>query len=115
MASLERGGETDELLGQALRFPAGRPPGVEAEARMGIAAIAHPQEDGTVSVTVRSERLAHGVRVDAPGFDPSDDAFPVEPGGARVVLLRPREPGTAFERGAVTALNLSGRVRIVCT
>jgi hypothetical protein len=46
------------------------------------------------------------------GFAPSDDAFSVEPGGSRTIALRPLMAGRAFAGGALTALNLDGRVAI---
>jgi hypothetical protein len=52
------------------------------------------------------------VRIHVSGFTTDDDAFSIEPQGERVVLLRPREPVGDFSGGALTALNLDGRVRI---
>ncbi len=111
VASLES--ERDGLLSQALRFPAGRPAGAEPAARLGLEATTRAREDGTVSLRASSRRLAYGVRVHGPGFIPDDDAFSIEPGGARELVLRPRVPGTEFAGVALTALNLEGRVRAV--
>jgi beta-mannosidase len=93
VVSLERGGE---LLSQAVRFPAGRPPrepdlGLEAERRDG-------------HVVVRTRKLAHGVRIH--GLGARLDGFVVEPGGERVVAVR-REG-----EGRLTAVNLDGEVAI---
>jgi beta-mannosidase len=112
VVSLERD-ETDgrALLSQAFHFPAGRPRNQEPERRLGLAAAAIGNDDGSVDVTVSSRRLAYGVRLDVPGFSSSDNGFSVEPGGSREVTLRPGTPGQAF-RGSLTALNLSGRVAI---
>jgi beta-mannosidase len=101
-----------QLLSQAIRFPAGRPSGTESAARMGLEGHAKQLSDGLVRLTVNTNRLAYGVRVLAPGFAPNDDAFCVEPGGQRTVLLRPRTAGVQFTESALIALNLDGRARI---
>lgn len=113
VASLEREDDAGvELLSQAVRFPAGRPLATESAGRLGLEARARPDGEGGLRLVVRSRRLAYGVRVHVPGFQPGDDAFPVEPGGERLVSLRPRAAGATFEGGALSALNLEGRVRI---
>ena len=112
VASLERDGDADAtLLSQAFRFPAGRPDRVEPADRLGLSADARPCGDGVIRLTVRSQRLAYGVRIHAPGFAPDDDAFSVEPGGSRQVDLRPRTPERRFG-GELTAINLAGRLPI---
>jgi hypothetical protein len=64
-------------------------------------------------VHVGSERFAYGVRIDAPGWRPVDDAFGVEPGHERLVSLRPLRDGAAPPQDvALTALNLAGRIRV---
>jgi beta-mannosidase len=115
VASVERDGDGGpQLLAQSVRLPAGRPATAQPPARIGLEASALPLPGGTVRLTVRSRCLAYGVRVHVPGFVPADDAFAIEPGATRSVLLRPRDPGveTAFAGGALTALNVQGRVRI---
>jgi len=112
VASVERDGDAPQLLAQSLRFPSGRPAATEPAARIGLEASAHPLDDGTVRLTLRSRRLAYGVGVHVSGFVPADDAFSIEPGATRSVLLRPRSPDAVFAGGALTALNLRGRVRI---
>jgi beta-mannosidase len=101
VATLE--GAAGERLGQAFRFPAGRPLDPLAAAELGLEASAHDAR-----LVVRSRRLAYGVRVHAPGWAAADDAFCVEPGGEREILLRP----AAGARGPIelSALNLAGRV-----
>ena len=47
----------------------------------------------------RDPTLRHGVRVDAPGFPPSDDAFSIEPGATRRIELHPSVPGSPFSGG----------------
>ncbi len=113
VASLERpGGDGIELLSQAVRFPAGRPVAVEGAERLGLEARVQGDGEHALRLAVRSRRLVHGVRVHVPGFEPNDDAFSIEPGGERLVLLRHRAAGAAFEGGGLTALNLAGRVPI---
>ncbi|HVF78624.1 MAG TPA: hypothetical protein VNA28_10025, partial [Solirubrobacteraceae bacterium] len=113
VASIEREGDGGpQLLAQSVRFPSERPATVEPLGRMGLEARAHQLPDGTVRLIVRSRRLAYGVRVHAPGFAPADDAFAIEPGATRGVMLRPRTPDARFAGGALTALNLRGRATI---
>ena len=111
--SLERGdGEDAELLSQSFRLPAGRPLLREPASRLGLAATLTPAGDEPAVLTVRTRRFAHGVRVHVPGFDPSDDAFSVEPGGERRIELTRAAGDAPADRGALTALNLIGRVAI---
>jgi len=86
-----------ELLSQAFRFPVGRPLALGDVGLRG-------RLQGT-RLVVAADRFAYGVRVHAAGFDPSDDAFGVEPGGERTIELRggagPRGPAAV----TLTALN----------
>ncbi len=100
------------LISQAARFPAGRPTRTESAGQIGLKASAQQLDDGLMRLTVSARRLAYGVRVLVPGFVPSDDAFCVEPGGQRIVLLEPCEVGTQFTEGSLTALNLDGRMQV---
>ena len=114
VVSLESESEGDSaLISQAMRFPAGRPVAVESAARLGLRGGARVLSDGSLGLHVRSDRLAYGVRVRIPGFTPSDDAFSVEPGGERVVPLRPLKADATFAGGALTAVNLRGTVPVV--
>jgi beta-mannosidase len=117
VASLERDGPTGvELLAQAFHFPAGRPLVEATEGHLGLEAAvdADPDAagDGALRLSVRSRRLAYGVRIHVDGFAPSDDAFSVEPGGTRLIRLVPRDAGARFGGGWLTALNLRGRAPI---
>ncbi|HEY5317717.1 MAG TPA: hypothetical protein VIJ20_07035 [Solirubrobacteraceae bacterium] len=112
VVSLQAPGEPGELLSQCFTFPAGRPAGREPAERLGIETASREGPGGSVALTVRSRRLAYGVRVSTPGFVADDDAFSVEPGGERVVRLRPRDAETSFGGGSLTALNLDGPVPI---
>jgi beta-mannosidase len=103
------------LVAQSFRFPVGRPIRREPAAALGLAASVSPAPDGKALLRLASKRLAYGVRIDAPGFTAADDAFSVEPGGLRDVLLSPvcndNPPDNAQPEVSVTALNLSGRLR----
>lgn len=110
VVSLE--GEDGTVLSRAVRFPAGPPAGTEPADRLGLAAELHSGPGGASRLVVRSRRLAYGVRVHIPGFIPDDDAFCVEPGVELTVPIRPVEPGATPARGALTALNLRGRVSV---
>ena len=101
-----------ELLGHAVHFPAGWPLETESAAALGLDARAVRASAGTVQLFVSSRRVAYGVRIHAPGFVPVDDAFSIEPGVARSVVLRPEDDHAAFAGGDLTALNLQGSVTI---
>jgi beta-mannosidase len=105
VASLERDGAA---ISQAVRHLLGRSAEREPNDRLGLNASAHPVERGML-VRVTCTRFVDGVRLRVPGWEADDDAFPVEPGGARDVLLRGEGewPG-----GTVRALNLLGEVAI---
>ena len=114
VASLERDGPSPtELISQAVWFPAGRPIARAHRAQLGLEAGVRALPDGTVSLSIGSRRLAYGVRVHASGFLASDDAFSIEPGSRREVLLRPREAGVRFAGGTLSALNLDGLLPVV--
>ncbi len=128
----ERGSSGPEVLSQAFRFPAGRPlRRHSAEEKLGLEGAVRCLDDHTLVLTLRSRRVAYGVRVHLPGLLPSDDALTLEPGVAREVVLtsavnRAVDPGASATRevvsaadrdldlasGALTALNLDGRVRV---
>jgi beta-mannosidase len=110
-ASDERDGGA-RVLSQALRFPGGRPLDREPPERLGLAASASTQADGSVRVSVSSRRVAYVVTIHAPGFTAGDDGFSIEPGGARTVTLYPCVSGAALRDGRITAANASGHVKI---
>ena len=104
--------ESGEPISQSFRFPAGRPIERESVARAGLESSVVAGDGGVVGLRVRSRRLAYGVRVRAEGFIASDDAFSVEPGGERTVLLRPRVADGEFTGATLSALNIDGTVHI---
>jgi beta-mannosidase len=110
VASLERA--DGELESQCFRLPTGRPLRRETPDRLGVEVHAQPTGDNSASLTVASERFLYGVRPSVPGFRPEDDAFCVEPGRPRVLVLRRIVDGAEATQGSITALNLDGRVPI---
>ncbi len=123
----ERGGdgsgrERARVLSQAMRFPAGWPLERETPERLGLAAHARARAhgfpagtidaDGPIDLAVSSGRLAYGVRVHAPGYAPSDDGFSIEPGGERVVTLRPVTAEPSLQDARIGAVNMNGMIRI---
>jgi beta-mannosidase len=104
------GGEQG-LLSQSFYFPAGRPTSLEAAMQIGLDVSARALGDGRVQLRLASRRLAWGVRMHVPGFIPDDDAFSIEPGHTRALTLRPQAPESPLTHGALTALNLDGRIR----
>jgi beta-mannosidase len=104
IASLEAGGE---LLAQAFTFPAGRPLEPEPAERLGLTAILAAE-----GLRLESRRLAYGVRISLEGCEPADDHLTLEPGRARVVRIRRKDPQQAAAGGWLTALNLVGRISI---
>ena len=101
---------TAELLSQAFRFPAGRPLGSSPPSGWASRRRLRASPARASCAPFRS-RFAYGVRVHAPGWTPDDDAFCVEPGGRRDVLLHAPSDGRPFG-AALTALNLEGRVGV---
>ncbi len=109
VVSLECDGGTEaapRTLCQAVRFPAARPLERESPAQLGLVVETTTLPDGNVRLALRSRRLAYGVRVDAPGFLPSDDGFFIEPGGEREVILRVTDAQSSLDGGKLTALNM---------
>ena len=101
-------------------------PGIALPRRMapgaGVARTPRPLRPGTA--TARRERAVGHLQSEAclrrgdprTRFLPSDDGFSIEPGGKRVVTLRPRDTddtgATSYDGGILTAPNLAGRIPI---
>jgi len=109
VATLRDGGQ---LHSQAVHFPGGRPAGSHPVADLGLEATGERQDDGTIELAVRADRLAYAVAVAAPGFTPTDDYFTVVPGSERRLHLRPDRPETSWVNGALRALNADSPVSI---
>jgi beta-mannosidase len=99
--------EGDRLVAQACHFPTGRPTTPVAD----LGLRARRSGSDPVRCVLESERLAYGVRVQAPGFVPDDDGFVLVPGRPRTIVLRPRG-AAAFAGAVVTALNLIGETPV---
>ncbi|HEX3735785.1 MAG TPA: hypothetical protein VHU86_11625 [Solirubrobacterales bacterium] len=109
IASLERGtGEEAEAISQAVFFPEARPVAPEPADRLGLEARVEPGPDGSPVLALECRRFVHGLRIHGAGVIPEDDAFSLEPGARRRVVLRPRTGEPAGEI-SLTALNLQGR------
>jgi beta-mannosidase len=104
LVALTLSDEDGNIVSQAFRFPAGRPVRRLSPDELGLSASVSGDPDGGRRVTVSSRRFAYGVRVHVPGWEPSDDAFGVEPGGERVLALRPAGAAGAGAVGAVGAV-----------
>jgi beta-mannosidase len=115
--SLERetdGGEP-ELISQSFRFPAGRPPGTRTADELGLQGSVVQVPGAGPALQVASTRFVYGARAGVPGYVAADDAFGIEPGHQRLIGLSPVAAGSAgeaAEAGALTALNLAGRIRL---
>ncbi len=101
-----------EIISQAFRFPAGRPLERDPAEILGLGASAETLPDGDLRLVLSSKRLAYGLEIHAPGFLPSDDGFSIEPGGERVVTLRPTHTDSSLKDCRIGAVNMSGRVKI---
>ena len=105
-------GERRRIASQAFRFPAGRPAGRRPAAELGLTATLVRNGQGEACLRVASRALAYGVRVHVPGATFSDDAFCVEPGHERILNLPGKTDAESADNGFVTAINMSGRVRV---
>lgn len=104
--------ESNGVISQAFRFPAGRPSTLQSASRLGLTGTLQAAPDGgSARLTVASARFAYGVRLQVPGFTLPDDAFGVEPGHQRVLALTPSAQTEALSGATLTALNLQGSVR----
>jgi beta-mannosidase len=113
VVSLERDTpDGTELISQAMRFPAGWPLERDSPARLGLAARTRALPDGRALLTLSTTRLAYGVSIHAPGHEPSDDGFSIEPGGEHTVMLRPLDAESSLQDARLAAVNMSGRVKI---
>jgi beta-mannosidase len=95
-------------LAEAMHFPGGL--GATHGSDLGLRAVASMCDDRTAELVVSSRRLAQGVRIDAPGYQPDDDYFNLRPDSEVRIILR-GAPGQRFQ-GAVHALNSTRSARI---
>ena len=96
-----------ELVSEAFHFPQGmRVEPVAAPPRLRL--VAHGVER---RLHLLSDEVLLGVEIDAPGYEPDDDAFHLAPGIERVVRLRPGR-GEPRARVHCSAANLRGVVTV---
>ncbi|MCW3016272.1 MAG: glycoside hydrolase family 2 protein, partial [Solirubrobacterales bacterium] len=100
------------VLSQATFLPQGRSAATVPVAASGLRAHATTLSDGAVHVHIFSDRVAHGVRVHADGFQGDDDAFTIAPGGERDIVLRATAPSATFTGATVTTLDTDGPLTI---
>jgi beta-mannosidase len=97
------------LIASAFHFPVERPLRVEPAERLGLRAWLSGEEGADLQLHIVSETMLNGVRVHAPGFVPEDDAFMLEPGIERTVLLGRRDSPAAAAPVTISALNMIER------
>ena len=106
---------TDTQSGQitrAFHFPAGL--SAARGASVGLSAKAVMTDAVTAELTIHTQRFAHGIYFDIPGFQPDDDYFHLPPGGeVRVTLHRSGEDMALA--GAVHAANSMECTRVEWT
>jgi beta-mannosidase len=105
-------GDATRPLGQAVRYPVGRPSWTASAEDLGLTAAVVGTDADRSTLELSARRVAHGMRIVVPDFMPDDDAFDLEPGHARRIDLQPIVPGTPFRGGRVTAVNLTGDLGI---
>ena len=109
VASLEHGAAQ---IAQAFRFPVGRPGGRRTADHLGVTATASQRGDGSIEVRVLARSVLYGVRVSAPGMVPEDDAFSLEPGHLRTIVLRGTSGAGRAGLVEVRALNLGPSLQV---
>lgn len=99
---------TGEAIGDAYHFPLG----LSAERHeLGLSAAAEWLDADRVRLVVRTQRFAHAVSVDAPGWSLDDDFFSVCPGVDRVVVASRQDAGRAFT-ASLLPLNAASGVQV---
>jgi beta-mannosidase len=107
VVTLESGGD---VIATAVRQPLGRRADVETASQLGLSATARLDPSMT-TIDVTTVRFVDGVRIVAPGFEPTDDAFPLPPGATRTIVLR-GDAGAEWQGAAVTAVNLDAALEV---
>ena len=101
---------TGQLLGSDFFFPLGH--AFVVQPTLGLEAETRAVGDGSYQVTVRSQRFAQAVSIEAPGYRATHNYFHLSPGGAQSLHLRPRQAGTRLQ-ATLQALNTHQRVKLV--
>jgi beta-mannosidase len=110
VASLHPNGGTIPQA-QAFHFPAGRQVHRVPIEDLGIDSQIRRIADGSLELTLRSERFAMGVRIASANALPDDSYFHLEPGVPRLVLLKTTgaaSPASVF----LSAINAEGRLPV---
>jgi beta-mannosidase len=94
-----------ELLAQALHFPLGLPSSRHGDLTLISSLAPHPQG---LALSLRSNRLAYAVHVEAEGFEPDDDYFHLEPDLVRTILLAGKTGRSGSAVARIVALNAAG-------
>jgi beta-mannosidase len=101
---------TGEVLGTDFFFPLGHAFAVQPD--LGLEAETRAVGDGSYHVTVRSQRFAQGVSIEAPGYRVTDNYFHLQPSGEQTTRLLPAQTGTRLQ-ATVQAINSHQRVKLV--
>lgn len=80
--------QTGEILGQSFHIPDVQALAVIGDA--GLSGTATLLNDGRYEVRIQTQKFAHGVWLDARGYEASDNYFHLAPGSTHTVMLRPR-------------------------
>jgi beta-mannosidase len=98
------------VLGRAFHFPRGHR--FEPQRDLGLSADVRPGGNGEQLLSLRTQRFAQAVAIDACGYIPDDNYFHIEPWGERTVVLRPSN-GARDCDGSVQPLNALVPTKIV--
>jgi beta-mannosidase len=101
IAATLRDRATGEVAAAAHWFPCGLP--AARDAALGLSASAERRGSDYV-VTLRADRFAHAVAIDADGLVPDDNYVHVEPSQPRRIVLRSQAAGVPL-RATISALN----------
>jgi beta-mannosidase len=99
----------DELA-RSVHLPLGQARALEPD--VGLAATATPGLDGGWDLAISTRRFAQWVRVEIPGFQPTDSWFHLPPASTQSVRLTP-DVSSSVPRGHVRALNSQTAARVV--
>lgn len=108
VATLERDGAQ---LAQAFQYPVAAPAGRRTAGELGLHARLRSEGAATFA-ELETRRSVRGVRIDAVGLVPDDDAFDLEPGRARTIRLRPAAGAAPGGRVLLRALDLAGSIEV---
>ncbi|MBI3864411.1 MAG: glycoside hydrolase family 2 protein [Planctomycetia bacterium] len=104
--------DRQEIISEAHYFPNPREPVMLPAAAVNAEAV--ELDDGSVEVSLRSDRFLQYVSFDIRGFLPDDNYFHLSPLRSKRVRLAPSHRGDVKIKGSVEALNLKEPVRITC-